>query len=78
MARKTTTKALALPPQAQQDVKTIAKIMDRWAVGVEDVSKEVFTWAKKHKFLILLGVGIVAFYRYWLMEPEQTTEEESF
>ena len=75
MAKKS---MLALPAQAKQDVKTVAGILDRWTTGVEDLTKDVFSWAKRHKFLIILAVGAVAFYRYWLMEPEDSEESEDF
>jgi hypothetical protein len=69
---------LALPAQAKQDVKTVTGILDRWAVGVEDIIKDVFEWAKKHKVLVLVVVGLIAAKRYWLDEQPDETQDEDF
>ena len=64
-------KKLALPEKAGEDIKTITGILDKWATGAEDVMKDTFGWAKKHKLLVLFFVGCVALYRYWLSEGEE-------
>lgn len=76
--RKAKKSMLALPAQAKADVKTVTGILDRWAVGVEDIIKDVFEWAKKHKVLVLVVIGLLAAKRYWLDEQPEDTEEEDF
>ena len=70
---------LALPAQAGKDVKTLSNIVERWASQVEEVAEDVFAWAKKHKYLVILGVGLFALKRYWIDEQvEREDEDENF
>jgi len=65
---------LALPAKAKQDAKTVAGILDKWTEGVEDIIKETLSWVKKHKILVLLGLGVYLFFR-WGFGDEQPKEQ---
>lgn len=65
---------LELPAQAGKDIKTVSGILEKWSGGVEDVMKDTFSWVKRHKMLVILVIGLIAFKRYWL--DEQTEEED--
>jgi hypothetical protein len=67
---------LALPAQAKKDFKTVQGVLDRWAVQIEDIIKDVFEWAKKHKLLVIVVIGIIALKRYWLDEEKDYDDEE--
>ena len=69
-------KKLQLPAQAGKDIKTVTNILDRWASGAEDIMKDIFTWGKKHKFLVVVVVALIALKRYFLDEPTETQEED--
>ena len=75
MAKK---KILALPAQAGKDIKAVTGIFDRWAVGAEEVVKDVFGWAKKHKFLVVAVIGLIAIKRYWLDDDDEESEDEDY
>ncbi len=76
MPRKRKLNPLQLPAQAGRDIKTVTGVLDRWAIGIEDVLKDAFDWAKKHKFLVLVVIGLIAMKRYWLDEPTDSEDEE--
>lgn len=69
-------KLLQLPAQASKDVKTISGILDKYATEAEEVIKDVFAWAKKHKFLVAFVVALLALKRYFLDFPEEKGEED--
>lgn len=67
---------LKLPAQASKDIHTLQGIFDKWASGAEDVMKDAFGWAKKHKFLVLVVIALIAIKRYWLDEPKSEEWDE--
>lgn len=74
MARKE--QLLQLPVKAGEDIKTIGGILSHWSGELEGLGKEVFTWVKGHKFLVILLVGIAAFCKYFLAETESKRNVE--
>lgn len=69
-------KMLQLPAQAGKDIKAVTNILDRWAIGIEDVMKDTFEWVKKHKFLVIIVTGLVLAWRYWFTEPIEGDSDE--
>lgn len=67
--------ALMLPDSIKADAKTMGSIMNRWSKHAEDVTEEVFSWGKKHKFLVIFVVGITFFFKYLFDEKEKKEDE---
>lgn len=77
MAR-TKKQLLQLPDKAQTDIKTISGIVGHWSEELEGLGKEVFTWAKAHKFLLTIIILVVGFCKYFLAETESKREDEDY
>lgn len=67
---------LALPEQAGQDIKTVSGILTKWSGEVEGLMSDVFAWAKEHKFLVALGVGLLLMKRYWIDEQKESDNDD--
>lgn len=77
MARKKKA-LLQLPDKAGQDFKTIQGIVGHWSEELEGLGKEVFTWAKAHKFFLVVIALVVGFCKYFLAETENKREDEDY
>ena len=69
---------LQLPEKASSDIKTLSGIVGHWSEELEGLGKEVFTWAKAHKFLLVVIVLVVGFCKYFLVETESKGDEEDY
>lgn len=77
MAKKKKVSTELVPTQMKDDIQSLKGIVGRLNDQLEGLVKETFSWVKSHKFLVVLTVATVAFFRYWL-EEEETKEEDDF